>query len=153
MHTNLSRFHERAAEGWHAIALRELSSGQKQSHWMWWVFPQLDGLGNSPLANRYALEDDDESRSFVEDPILRSNLTEVTAAVVRALQAGRSPQALMGNATDVRKLVSALTLFAAVCDPDAASEQALRSSCERALGLLATHGHPRCAYTLDALGL
>ena len=117
------------------------------------MFPQLDGLGSSPVAARYALEDDDEARSFVEDPVLRDNLTEVTAAVVRALEHGQTPRPLMSSTADVRKLVSSLTLFAAVCDPDAASEQALRASCERALGLLATHGHPRCAYTLDALGL
>ena len=119
---------------------------------MWWVFPQLDGLGTSPLATEYALEDDDEALCFLADPMLLGNLVEVTEAVVVALDQGQSPEALMGGQTDVRKLVSSLTLFALVCDPEQPTQQHLRTLCQQALTALDAHGFPQCRYTRDALG-
>ena len=119
---------------------------------MWWVFPQLDGLGTSRLATQYALEDDDEAISFLADPTLLGNLVEVTEAVVAALYRGQSPETLMGGHTDVRKLVSSLTLFALVCDPEQPKQQHLRTLCEQALTGLNAHGFPQCRYTRDALG-
>lgn len=152
MPDSLQRFHQRANQGWHQIALRELRNGRKTSHWMWWVFPQLNGLGTSRLATEYALEDDDEALSFLADPTLLANLVEVTEAVVLALGHGHSPETLMGGQTDVRKLVSSLTLFALVCDPEQPPQQHLRTLCQQALTALDAHGFPQCSYTRDALG-
>jgi len=64
-----------------AAALRELRAGRKTSHWIWYVFPQLRGLGRSPLAVRYGLEGVDEALAYVRDPVLGQRLAVATAAV------------------------------------------------------------------------
>ena len=153
MTTRLDRFHRRAEEGWPELALRELSSGRKQSHWIWWVFPQLEGLGGSPISNRYALEDDDEARAFLDDSLLRSNLVAVTAAVRTQVDEGTPLAVLLGSAVDVRKLVSSLTLFGEICVPDRPEEAQLAADCRRILAAAAAQGVPPCATTLNALGL
>ena len=153
MPVDLKHFHTRLEQGWQAIALEELTAGRKRSHWIWWVFPQLDGLSHSSVAERYALEDDDSARDFLDDELLRQGLVAVTAVVRQQLEAGRRLVELMGGAVDARKLVSSLTLFAAVCDLDIGPHQQLAVDCAVVPRLAAEQGFPPCAYTRDALGL
>ncbi len=90
-------------------ALRELRGGRKTSHWMWFVFPQLAGLGRSPTAQRYALDGLDEARAYLDHPVLGPRLRAATAAVVEL--ADRAPEDVLG-AVDALKLRSSMTLFA-----------------------------------------
>ena len=112
---DLDRF-VRAQDGVHAVALAELRRGRKSSHWMWFVFPQLAGLGRSATAERYAVTGPDEARAYLAHPVLGSRLAEVTDAAATA--PASSVDALMGG-IDALKLRSSMTLFAAVA-PDPA---------------------------------
>ena len=114
---------------------------------------QLDGLSHSSISERYGLDDDDVAREFLADSVLLENLASVTAAVRSQLERGVRLFDLMGGTVDARKLVSSLTLFGAVCDPDRASHQQLHADCVVVLRLAAEQGFPPCTYTRDALGL
>ena len=111
---NLQRFVD-AQDGVYAQALRELRRGRKQSHWMWFVFPQVAGLGHSAMATRYAIENLDEARAYLRHDVLGPRLIEA-AAVVAATDA--DPVTVFG-AVDALKLHSSMTLFARA-DPDEA---------------------------------
>ncbi|SDK47069.1 Uncharacterized protein, DUF1810 family [Arthrobacter sp. ov407] len=91
---------------WHALA--ELRSGMKRSHWMWFVFPQLAGLGRSETARKYAISSLDEARAYIRHDVLGPRLREVAAAV--AFLEGRSAVQIFGS-IDARKLHSSMTLF------------------------------------------
>lgn len=108
--TDLSRFHEAQAPVY-AAALAELHAGRKQSHWMWFVLPQLRGLGRSERAIFYGLADRAEAAAYLADPILGARLRECVDAVL----AHRRKSALeIFGATDALKFHSCLTLFRAV---------------------------------------
>jgi uncharacterized protein (DUF1810 family) len=107
---DLDRFVE-AQAGSYATALSELRAGAKRSHWMWFIFPQIAGLGQSAMARRYAIRDLDEARAYLAHPVLGSRLRECVAAV-SAWAGQRSPEAIMGG-IDAIKLRSSLTLFEA----------------------------------------
>ena len=92
-------------------ALAEIRAGQKQSHWMWFVFPQLAGLGSSAMAERYAIASADEARAYLAHPILGPRLVECATAVLAVR--GRSAHDIFGSPDDV-KLRSSATLFAHV---------------------------------------
>ena len=92
-------------------ALDELRCGRKQSHWMWFVFPQLAGLGHSPTARFYALDGMDEARAYLADPLLASRLTGAAEAVL-AWAGKRDLHAILGP-VDALKFVSCMTLFEA----------------------------------------
>jgi len=112
--SDLERFVD-AQEGVIADALAELRSGRKRGHWMWFVFPQLRGLGRSERARFYGIGSLAEARAFLAHPVLGPRLTE---AVASALASGeRDPHALFGSPDDM-KFRSSLTLFAAA-DPAA----------------------------------
>jgi uncharacterized protein (DUF1810 family) len=97
-------------------ALGELRRGRKTSHWMWFVFPQIAGLGRSEIATFYAIADAVEARAYLAHPVLGSRLGECVRAVM--LHAGdRSPVQILGD-IDALKLCSSMTLFDAV-DPNA----------------------------------
>ena len=102
-----------AQGGLYAVALNELRSGRKQSHWVWFVFPQLKGLGHSPNAAFYGLSGLTEARAYVADPILGERLREATRTMLahRALTAA----AVLGE-LDALKFKSCLTLFS-LADP------------------------------------
>jgi uncharacterized protein (DUF1810 family) len=117
---DLDRF-VRAQEGVHEVALAELRRGRKSSHWMWFVFPQLAGLGRSATAERYAVTGVDEARAYLAHPVLGPRLREVTDAAATA--PASSAAALMGG-VDALKLRSSMTLFAAVA-PDPAPFRAV----------------------------
>lgn len=103
-------------------ALSELRSGKKRSHWMWYIFPQLEGLGNSPMSRRYSIKSAAEARAYLDHPILGPRLREC-AAVVRDI-VGRSALEIFGSPDDL-KLRSCATLFASVSD-DGVFEQVLQ---------------------------
>lgn len=107
---DLNRF-VRAQEHDYAPALAEIRSGRKRTHWMWYVFPQLDGLGFSEMARRYAIRGLDEARAYLEHPVLGPRLVECSEAVL-AVQ-GCSAREIFGTPDDV-KLRSCATLFAEV---------------------------------------
>ncbi len=104
---DLARFVS-AQDGVHDRALEELRAGAKRSHWMWFVFPQIDGLGSSPMARRYAIRSPAEARAYLAHPLLGPRLHE---AVEAALASGvKDPVRLFGRPDDM-KLRSSLTLF------------------------------------------
>ena len=103
---SLDRFVRAQADS-HATALAELRAGAKRSHWMWFVFPQLAGLGRSPTARHYAIRDLDEARRYLAHPLLGPRYREAVAAVPR----DRDPATVFGS-VDAMKLRSSLTLFA-----------------------------------------
>ena len=103
----LERFVE-AQDGVHTRALRELQSGRKASHWMWFVFPQVAGLGSSPMAQRFAIGSLDEARAYLDHPVLGPRLIESSRAVLA--HPDRSARQIMGSPDDV-KLRSSMTLF------------------------------------------
>ena len=104
----LSRFVEAQAHDY-ASALAEIRSGRKQSHWMWYVFPQLEGLGSSPTSKRYAIKSLDEAAAYLRHPLLGPRLIECTEAVLAV--AGRTAEDIFGS-IDALKLRSSATLFA-----------------------------------------
>jgi uncharacterized protein (DUF1810 family) len=103
-------------------ALAELRNGEKRSHWMWYIFPQIDGLGHSSMSRRYSIKSAGEARAYLGHPILGPRLREC-AAVVNGI-VGRSALEIFGSPDDM-KLRSCATLFAAVSD-DAIFEQVLQ---------------------------
>lgn len=90
-------------------ACRELRAGRKRSHWMWFVFPQIAGLGYSEMARRYAIASLAEARAYLAHPLLGPRLEEAAAAILAA-PADRDAVAIMGE-TDAQKLRSSMTLF------------------------------------------
>jgi uncharacterized protein (DUF1810 family) len=88
----------------------ELAAGQKESHWMWFIFPQLQGLGSSPMAERYAIGSLEEARAYLAHPLLGERLRQCTQLVNRV--EGRSAQAIFGY-PDYLKFRSSMTLFEA----------------------------------------
>ena len=104
---DLARFVE-AQEGVYAGALVELRAGRKESHWMWFVFPQIAGLGMSAMSRRYAIRDAAEARAYLDHPLLGARLRECAEAVLA--HANRSAEAIFG-AVDAVKLRSSMTLF------------------------------------------
>ena len=107
----LQRFVD-AQEGVFETALAELRAGRKQSHWMWFVFPQLAGLGRSPTAQYYAIRSASEARAFLADPLLGRRYREAVEAI-RQWAGRRDAVAILGE-IDAIKLRSSLTLFEAV---------------------------------------
>ena len=122
----LSRFVEaQDAGGTYAAALAELRTGRKTSHWMWFVFPQVSGLGRSAMAQRYALADLAEARAYLADPVLGQRLRECCEVLLEL--PGSDPVAVFGS-IDAVKLRSSMTLFAR-----AAEAELDRSLCEGVL--------------------
>lgn len=118
---DLQRFKD-AQDGVYAQALNELKAGQKQTHWMWFVFPQMAGLGNSPMALRYAIGSRDEAQAYLEHPLLGSRLRECAAALL-AVQ-GKTANQILGFPDDL-KLKSSMTLFASLPNADPVFRQVL----------------------------
>ena len=98
-----------AQQGVYTDALAEIRDGRKRSHWMWFVFPQIAGLGSSPTARAYALSGLDEARAYLAHPVLGPRLQEC-AELVAAVQ-GRTAAEIFGYPDDL-KLRSSMTLFA-----------------------------------------
>jgi len=120
MDHDLSRFVV-AQDGIYPQALAELRRGAKTSHWMWFVFPQIAGLGRSAMAQAYAICSADEAWAYLAHPVLGPRLIEATQAVTAAKG---SAEAILGG-IDAVKLRSSMTLFAAVADDAAPFRVAL----------------------------
>jgi uncharacterized protein (DUF1810 family) len=113
--TDLHRFVEaQDSGGTYAAALAELRRGRKRGHWMWFVFPQITGLGHSSTARYYALADLDEARRYLADPVLGPRLRECAHALT-ALDTTDAVGVL--GSIDALKLHSSMTLFT-LADPD-----------------------------------
>ena len=119
---DLNRFVE-AQEGDYEQALAELRAGRKRSHWMWYIFPQIEGLGFSSMSRRYAVKGRAEAEAYLAHPVLGPRLLESAEAVLGV--AGRSAHEILGSPDDL-KLRSSATLFAAVSAPGSVFEQVLR---------------------------
>jgi uncharacterized protein (DUF1810 family) len=117
---NLQRFVD-AQNPVYAEVTAELRAGAKRSHWMWFIFPQIAGLGGSAMARRFAIASADEARAYLSHPILGPRLEE--CARLACLVEGRSARALFGAPDDL-KFHSSMTLFAAV-EADAIFREAL----------------------------
>ena len=118
---DLDRFVD-AQDGVYADAVAELRGGRKRSHWMWFIFPQFDGLGVSPTSRRYAIRSLDEARAYLRHPVLGARLLECTQAILdldalSALEVFGTP--------DDKKLRSSMTLFELAAGPDAPFAAAL----------------------------
>ena len=105
---DLQRFHEAQRE-MYEIALREIKAGRKISHWMWYIFPQLRGLGRSPMARAYGIDGIAEARAYLADPVLSARLYE--AAGILLLLDESNAVNIFGD-IDAIKLRSSMTLFA-----------------------------------------
>jgi uncharacterized protein (DUF1810 family) len=104
----LQRFVD-AQDGLFETALEELRAGRKQSHWMWFVFPQLAGLGHSPTAQYYAIASLDEARAYLAHPLLGPRLRQSVEAIL-PWAGTRTPEQIFGP-VDAMKVRSSLTLF------------------------------------------
>lgn len=134
---DLDRFVQ-AQDGLWERALAELTAGAKRSHWMWFVFPQIAGLGNSAMAQRYAISGLDEARAYLAHPLLGPRLLACTRAMNS--HEGLGARAILGQPDDL-KFRSSMTLFNAA----APEEPAFREALERYFG------GERDAATLDRL--
>lgn len=97
-------------------AMAEVAAGAKRSHWMWFVYPQIAGLGGSPMARRFAISGLAEARAYLHHPVLGPRL--LAAARAAATTPGRSAEAVFGS-VDAMKLRSSMTLFAVAAEADA----------------------------------
>jgi uncharacterized protein (DUF1810 family) len=158
--SRLERFREaqNASYAGFESALHELQSGGKRGHWIWYVFPQIDGLGVSGASQAFALDGEEEAAEFLRDSELRSRLLTISGAVAEQLSTGRvaSLRALMGSDIDARKVVSSLTLFGHVARKlheveDLDAYGALAKVADDVLALAAAQGYPPCTYTLKRL--
>jgi len=112
---DLERF-VRAQAPVYAAVLEELRAGRKRTHWMWFIFPQLAGLGRSEMAQRYAIASGDEAAAYLAHPLLGARLREC-AGIVDDLD-GRTAEEIFGHPDD-RKFHSSMTLFADVAPDEA----------------------------------
>ena len=118
---DLSRFLQ-AQQDDYEQALSEIASGRKRTHWMWYIFPQLDGLAFSSTSKRYSIKSLDEARAYLDHPILGPRLLECAEAVVRLED--RSAREIFGSPDDL-KLRSCATLFACVSPPGSVFDRLL----------------------------
>lgn len=121
-------------------AIKELRAGRKQGHWMWFIFPQLRGLGHSDMADRFGLRNREEARAYAADPILGPRLAESFRAILSRPET--NAEQILG-AVDAMKLRSCATLFAESRDPEIAplARQVL----------IKFHGGSPCPLTLQML--
>ena len=111
-----------AQAGVYDRVLAELRGGLKRTHWMWYIFPQIDGLGHSPATRHYAIKNLDEARRYLSHPVLGARLVESAEAVL--VVSGRSVSDIFGHPDDW-KLQSSMTLFALVAGPGSVFERVL----------------------------
>ena len=108
---NLKRF-EDAQKDVYSIALKEIKQGYKQSHWMWYIFPQIHGLGYSSTSKYYAIKSIEEAKEYMKHPILSKNLIEISNVL---LELETNDSIKIFGTIDSRKLQSCMTLFNEVC--------------------------------------
>jgi len=111
-----------AQENVYAAALAELAAGHKRSHWMWFIFPQIAGLGHSDMARRYAIRSADEAAAYAAHPLLGARLRACAQAVLD--HADKGVEAIFGHPDDL-KFHSSMTLFADVAPDEAVFQDCL----------------------------
>jgi uncharacterized protein (DUF1810 family) len=135
----------------YAAALDEIRAGAKRGHWIWYVFPQLAGLGSSAASRRFGIADPDEAAAYLRHPILRARLREITDAVTEQLRRGAPLPLLMGSEIDARKLVSSLTLFGEIANRLVAEGDTdlmeFGRLADETLDLAGRYGYERCPFT------
>ena len=129
-----------AQQGDYTAALAEVRRGRKTSHWMWYIFPQIAGLGQSSTARYYSIRDLEEAREYYAHPVLGQRLREISGALLELR--GSDPVAVFGG-IDSMKLKSSMTLFAVAAPDDPLFQQVLDKY----------YGGERDALTLRILGL
>ncbi len=149
---DLERF--RAMRGEHERALTEIRDGRKRSHWMWYVFPQVAGLGTSPMARQYAITSVDEARAYLDDGPLRADYAAMVDAVHdQVVGNGMRVHDLLGSPDDA-KLVSSLTLFSGVgrrMGAECHDLDDLVRGADEILDAAAGQRLPRCEFTTSFL--
>ena len=135
----LDRFLD-AQRDYYAAALAEVRRGRKTSHWMWYIFPQIAGLGQSSTARYYSIRDLEEAREYYAHPVLGQRLREISGALLELR--GSDPVAVFGG-IDSMKLKSSMTLFAVAAPDDPLFQQVLDKY----------YGGEQDALTLRILGL
>ncbi len=118
---NLQRFIV-AQEADYPVALAEVKRGRKQSHWMWYIFPQIQGLGYSETARFYAIKDMQEAEAYLRHPVLGKRLIEICEALL--VLTSNNATAIFGNPDDL-KLKSSMTLFSLVNNPPSVFQKVL----------------------------
>jgi uncharacterized protein (DUF1810 family) len=121
MKNDLSRF-TNAQRSTYAAALSEIKDGRKRSHWMWYIFPQIAGLGFSETSKYYAIKNLNEAKAYLEHPALGSRLVEICHEL---LKSNRNDANQIFGSPDDMKLRSSMTLFAAIPGADAAFQSVL----------------------------
>jgi uncharacterized protein (DUF1810 family) len=140
-------------------ALAEITAGRKQGHWIWYVFPQISGLGFSPMSDRYAISGRAEAEAYLAHSTLYSRLVAITSAVAKHVRNGTPVGVVMNSSIDAQKLVSfvsSLTLFGAVArDVSARAGDDVYSGfaamADEILTAAHRQGFPRCRHTEAAL--
>jgi uncharacterized protein (DUF1810 family) len=139
-------------------ALDEIRSGRKLGHWIWYVFPQISGLGLSDISREFAIDGEDEAMDFLRDEELRSRLLTITQALAQRITGskGVSLRTIMGSDVDARKVVSSLTLFGHAVKAlreteNAATYLPIAAVADEVLKVAQSQGYPPCEYTLRRL--
>ncbi len=154
---SLTRFHQAQSSRRcsYSTAPAEIRRGKKSSHWIWYIFPQIEGARTAPpRLGEYALRDLDEACEYLRDQVLRAHYEEISGAVADQLANGVEGETLMGGSTDALKLASSLTLFRAAAlhlAKNDASLVALAKRCNSILEQLDAQGYPPCRFTLDRI--
>jgi uncharacterized protein (DUF1810 family) len=155
--TSLDRFktaQDESSSGFET-ALAEMRSGRKTSHWIWYIFPQLQGLGQSSMAQPYGIHGLPEACEYLSDPVLGERLLIITRVVAEKLSLGSRIATLMGSSVDTQKLISSVTLFhhAGKPGPDGSAPQLadFARSCENILAAVEAQGYERCFLTPSRL--
>ena len=155
---DLDRF-VKAQEGHpgYSEAMSELRAGAKRSHWIWYIFPQLRGLGTSPMAVRYGLDGVEEATAYLRHRPWVLGWRSPQSWLRTKSSAGVPLEVLMGSEIDARKLVSSMTLFAHVARAEWAHRPfpaigVLANGAEEILHAAVAQGYPRCAFTEEQIG-
>ncbi|MEP7072206.1 MAG: DUF1810 family protein [Verrucomicrobiota bacterium] len=150
---SFARFHRAQADrtsGYEA-ALNDIRGGHKTGHWIWYIFPQLEGLGRSATARIYALRDLEGARAYLRDPVLRARYEEIAHGAGAQLALGSQLEALLGSRLDALKFVSSLTLFRVAARSllgENKSYEQLAALCDSLLEQARKQGYSPCRVTL-----
>jgi hypothetical protein len=134
---DLSRF-TKAQEQDFKTAFKEIKNGRKMSHWMWYIFPQIQGLGKSSTSQYYGIKDLNEARAFINDPYLGGNLKKISMALLELEE--NNAVAIFGKPDDI-KLKSCMTLFSCISEDSSIFHKVLEKyfdgrQCKRTLSII-----------------
>ena len=156
--SRLDRFHDAqdGRQAGFAQALAEIRAGGKQSHWIWYILPQLAGLGESSVSRAYAIADRAEAEAYLRDSVLHERYLDIISAIADQLARGVGLEDLTGSAIDAQKLASSLTLFGDVAARLSESEGvpshgAIARLARDLLTAAAAEGFPARGFTRRAL--